>query len=214
MEQSWHDRRRSGTASAYDAVAALYERQFLDELDAKPGDRVLLDELAAHGTGTVIDLGCGPGQIGGYVGRGGRPVIGIDLSTQMATRASHRLTGVVVADVLALPLADASVGDAVSFYSLIHLPRAALLPAMRELARVLAPGGWLAASVHEGEGEVQVSEFLGHQVELSATLFTLEELTAAAAQAGLEVVQAKRRPPYENEGSTTRLYVVAAKASP
>lgn len=212
MEQSWHSGRSARITSTYNAVAAAYERQFLDELEAKPRDRALLDELAAHGTGAVIDLGCGPGQIGAFVGHSGRPVIGVDLSIEMATLASRRLTGAVAADVLALPLADASVGDAVAFYSLVHLPRAALLPALQELARVLTRGGWLAVSAHEGEGEAQATEFLGYSVDLTATWFELDELTNAAEGAGLEVVRAERRAPYENEGSTTRLYVVAAKA--
>lgn len=203
--------RRGHTAAAYDAVAATYERQFLDELTAKPHDRQLLDEVAAHRTGTVIDLGCGPGQIGAYLARSGRPVVGVDLSVAMAARAARRLTCAVAADVLRLPFYDGSVSDVTAFYSLIHLPRAALVAALRELARVLAPGGWVAVAVHEGEGDAHVTEFLGHHVELSATLFTMDELTAAADRTGLAVVRAERRPPYENEGSTHRLYVVVTR---
>lgn len=198
-------------AAAYDTVAAAYERQFTDELAAKPRDRELLDEVAARSTGVVLDLGCGPGQIGAHIARSGRPVIGIDLSRVMAGRAARRLTAAVTADVLALPLPDASVSDAVAFYSLIHLPRSSLRAALREVARVLEPGGCLLLSAHEGEGEAHVTDFLGHRVDLAATFFSLDELTDTAALAGFTIVSAERRAPYEHEGSTTRLYVVAER---
>ena len=209
MTPTHDDRHRKTTAAAYDAVAVPYEQRFLDELAHKPKDRALLDRLARRGTGPILDLGCGPGQIGAHLMGQGRRVIGIDISREMAARASSRLTGAVVADALALPLATHTVSDAVAFYSLIHLPRRLLLDAFTEIARVLQPGGQFAVAAHEGHGEVHANEFLGRPVTLQAQLYTLAELSNAAANAGFDLVSAHRRAPHDNEGSTMRLYLVA-----
>jgi SAM-dependent methyltransferase len=200
-----------GIAASYNRVAIRYEREFLDELDAKPRDRELLTAFAAATSDPVVEIGCGPGQIGAFVrARNGR-VYGIDVSPAMAALALRRLDAAVVGDMRRLPLADAAVGGIVSFYAVIHLPRAELGPVLGEFARVLRPGGRLLFSAHEGHGEQTVDEFLGEPVEFVATLFELDELVDAAHAAGLEVEIAERRPPYDGE-RTVRLYVQARRA--
>ena len=199
-----------GIRHAYDTVAATYEARFLDELDRKPRDRELLAAFADDVDDPVLDLGCGPGQIGFAVGRHGRRVIGADLSLPMARLAATRLAAAVVADMRALPFADASLGGVVAFYSLIHVRRPDLQPALHELARVLRPGGLLLVSAHEGEGEIAKDDFLDLPVPVVATLLGLDELTGAAQAAGLEVEVAERRVPYADE-ATVRLYVQARR---
>jgi ubiquinone/menaquinone biosynthesis C-methylase UbiE len=50
--------------AAYDAVAREYDRQLSNELDVKPLDRALLMALMELvGTGTIADVGCGPGHV-------------------------------------------------------------------------------------------------------------------------------------------------------
>jgi uncharacterized protein len=199
------------TAAAYDIVAASYEAKFVGELEDKPRDRELLDNLASRGVGAVLDVGCGPGQIGAYLAHHGRTVFGVDLSENMTRLASSRLSGAVVADMRALPLRTGSVSDIVSFYSVIHLPKAELGAALREFTRVLQPGGHALVSAHEGEGPIEITQFLSHKVDLAATFFSLDDLVSTAVDAGLEIVVADSRQPYDKEGPTVRLYVDAAK---
>lgn len=195
----------------YDRVASAYERRFVDELASKPRDRELLDNLAIAVTDPVVELGCGPGQVGAYLRRRGRRVLGIDVSRAMTALAAQRLDGALVADMRSLPVADGAVGAVIAFYAVIHLPREDLSRAFREFARVLRPGGRLLVAVHEGEGDVTVTEFLDHPVSLSATFFALDELVAAADQSGLSVIAAERREPYPSEGQTVRLYLEAER---
>lgn len=198
-------------AAAYDTVAADYNERFHDELGGKPRDRELLNDLAARAPGVVLDIGSGPGHIGARVRACGRPVIAIDVSPAMAGLAAGRLDGALVGDMTLLPVATASISDIVAFYSIIHLPRSLLRHALHEFSRVLEPGGHVLLSAHEGTEEVTVTEFLGHQVDLSATFLTLDEITTAATDASLATLSAERRRPYSNEGHTTRLYVELEK---
>lgn len=199
------------TIDAYDRVAKRYEERFLEELADKPRDRELLDAIADQGDGPIVEIGCGPGQIGAYLRKRGHSVIGVDVSGEMAGLAATRLDGAVVADMRSLPIASESAGAIVAFYSVIHLPRVEPVTAFFEFARVLRPGGRVLVSAHEGEGDVTVEEFLDERVELAATFFRLDELVAAADAAGLTVEAAERRQPYPSEGQTVRLYLLAER---
>jgi len=199
--------------SSYDAVAREYEATFLDELDGKPQDQAFLREFTETASDPIVDLGCGPGQIGRFVRSHGRTVFGVDISAEMAWLASGRLDGALVSDLRRLPFAGASLGGVVAFYSLIHLQRAELDSVLAEIHRVLRPGGRLLFSAHEGEGLVEQREFLGHAVPVVATLFTLDELVDATRRSGLHLTVAERREPLNSELQTGRLYVAAERPS-
>jgi uncharacterized protein len=198
--------------SSYDSVAGAYEARFADELAGKRRDRELLDLFAASVTDPVVEVGCGPGHIGAYVRERGRVVIGLDLSFGMTRRAGGRLDSVMVADMRSLPLMSRTVSGLLAFYSVIHVRRTELDTVLLEFARVLQPGGRLLFSAHEGRGEIERDDFLEEPVPVVATLFELDELVGATHAAGLEVVRAERRLPYETESDTTRLYVEATQS--
>jgi SAM-dependent methyltransferase len=197
--------------SSYDVVARKYEARFLEELRAKPLDRELLTAFAESVSDPVVDIGCGPGQIGVFVRQRGRRVYGFDLSREMATRAQGRLDGALVGDMRSLPLAPARLGGLVAFYSLIHVRRPELGVVMREFRRVLRPGGRVLLSAHEGQGEIEGDHFLDEPVPIVATLFELDELVDASRAAGLAVTRAERRMPYPSEFESVRLYLEATK---
>ncbi len=197
--------------SSYDQVARRYEETFGHELAEKPYDRELLDRWVATVEDPVLEVGCGPGQVGAYVRERGRWVVGADISLGMARRAARRLPSAVVADFRSLPVGQESVGGVLGFYCVIHLPRSHLEDAMSEFRRIIRPGGRLLVSAHEGEGQVVVDEFLGEAVPFIATLFALDELVVATGSADMEVTFAERRPPYEDEHPTVRLYVEARR---
>ena len=197
--------------SSYDAVAGEYEATFLNELDGKPQDQAMLLDFIETTTGLIADLGCGPGQVGRFVRSRGRTVIGVDISAEMARLASRRLDGALVSDIRQLPLTRSSLGGVLAFYSLIHLPREELGPALAEIHRVLCPGGRLLFSAHEGEGLVEQHEFLGHAVPFVATLFSFDELIDATQGSGLHLTMSLRREPLDSEHQTGRLYVAGRK---
>jgi len=203
---AWDDLRCS-----YDRVAEKYEAQFLDELSGKWIDRQLLEAFADSVDDPVVDIGCGPGQVGAYLRRWGRRVVGVDLSVEMARLAGGRLDLAAAADLRLLPFRSGQLGGAVAFYSLIHLPREELGAALIEFRRVLRPGGRVLFSVHEGQATVEQDEFLGEPVPFIATLFELTELVAAAERAGFDIVSTQRRAPYPSEFPTVRLYVEASR---
>ncbi|MFL5997018.1 MAG: class I SAM-dependent methyltransferase [Streptomyces sp.] len=130
----------------FSARAADWDSRFPDD---GPAFAAAVAELGLRVGDSVLDAGCGTGRalppLRAAVGPSG-VVVGADLTPAMleaAVRAGRDRDGrLLLADVAALPLRSRSL-DAVFGAGLIsHLPRPA--ENLRELARVVRPGGVLA----------------------------------------------------------------------
>jgi SAM-dependent methyltransferase len=198
----------------YGAVAGAYAERFGGELEHKPFDRALLDEIAAAADGPVLDLGCGPGHVARYLHDRGAMVTGIDLAPGMIAEA-RRLNPhmkFLVADVRELPVPDSSAAAVVALYCLIHLPADQLVVAFTEIRRVLGEGGRVLASFHRGRGVRHVSEFLGSTVSLDFHFYEPEDIETATQDAGLTIERIENRRPYDEvEAQTERFYILAAR---
>lgn len=115
------------------------------------GDLHLLGPREALAGKRVLEVGCGAAQCGRWLAAAGADVVGIDISLEQLRLAGPvtggRLT-LAQADAGRLPLADASVDLACSAFGAVPfvLDSAAV---MREVARVLRPGGrWVFSVAH------------------------------------------------------------------
>lgn len=98
--------------------------------------------------GVWLDAGCGAGTYARLLADRGARVVGTDYSVPSLRKARQRLgaaAGLSASDVRALPFADASFDGALCFGVMQAL--AEPLPALRELCRVVRPGGevWVDA---------------------------------------------------------------------
>ncbi|MEP6919807.1 MAG: class I SAM-dependent methyltransferase [bacterium] len=205
----------SELAASYDRVAERYAKEYFAELDRKPRDRELLDEFvqSLSSGGPVCEIGCGPGQIARYLKDRGLEMRGVDLSEEMVKWATRLNPDISFAqgEMLALDIPDGSLAGIVSFYAIIHLQREDMTRALREMCRVLKPGGRLLVSFHGGEGELHRDEWYGEPVSIDVTLMTDEEVRGYLETAGLEVEKIVERNPYEFEYPTQRLYAFSTK---
>jgi SAM-dependent methyltransferase len=198
--------------SSYDAVAAEYAERISGELEGKPFDRALLDEIAAGATGLICDLGCGPGHVAHYLHQRGAAVLGIDLSPAMIAEARRRYPTLrfETGDIRSLPHADNTFRAVVAMYSLIHLGDRELADALREVHRTLVPGGLFLASFHRGTGAVHHDELFGRPVNLDFRFFEPPQIVVAMTDSDFEIDRLLERDPYPGvEAETTRFYVLA-----
>ena len=201
-------------AAGYDVVADDYLEAFGEDLQRLPLDRAVLDALASSITsgGVVLDLGCGPGQVGDYLSERGLEVVGIDVSQRMLVTSRQRTPPgrAVAGDMRRLPVRSGSCGGVVAFYSIHHLRRADLEAALGEIGRVLSPGSTLVVATHIGDGEVYVDEFLGHRVaKLGGSLYREEELRAALERTSFVLDDVRFRDPLDHEYPSRRIYISA-----
>lgn len=210
---------RDALTDSYDHLAAEYTRRIAGELVHKPFDCALLDAFAAEvrGRGAVADVGCGPGHVAAYLHARGVDVHGIDLSPAMVREARRRSPEIpfAVGDVRALGAPDGAWAAAVAFYSLIHLRGDEVGAALRELRRVIRPGGLLLAAFHVGDEVRHFDELWGVPVSLDFVLFTAHEMHAHLRAAGFVVERTRERDPYPDiEAQTRRCYVEARVPEP
>jgi SAM-dependent methyltransferase len=106
----------------------------------------LLDLIPAPGELTV-DVGCGEGRVARELSGRGHRVVGIEGSDALAAAAREADPDfeVHVADAAEIPLAEGSADLAVASMSLFNIER--MPEAVREIARVLRPGGRLVFSI-------------------------------------------------------------------
>jgi demethylmenaquinone methyltransferase/2-methoxy-6-polyprenyl-1,4-benzoquinol methylase len=125
-------------ADRYDFITRLlsygrdqaWKARLIATADPRPGERVL-------------DLACGTGDLTFAAAARGARVAGLDLTPRMVQLAHGRAHGpaFMVGDMMSLPIADGSVDVVTVGYGLRNVP--VLNDAIREIHRVLAPGGRL-----------------------------------------------------------------------
>jgi demethylmenaquinone methyltransferase/2-methoxy-6-polyprenyl-1,4-benzoquinol methylase len=198
----------------YDRYAALlsfgqdprWRRFLVSRVDAGPGDRVL---DVATGTGAVARE---------LVRQKGCSVVGVDQSAGMLAEARRRLNGgvrLVHASAESLPFADGEFDGMTFTYLLRYVEDPAAT--LRELARVVRPGGTVAglefgvpdgvwrapwelhvrvglpvAGVAIGGGWREVGSFLGPSIRGFYDRWPLPRLLEAWRAAGIADVQARR----------------------
>ena len=201
----------------YDRIAAEYARRLFNELEGKAQDRELLLRFAADigDRGEVCDMGCGPGHVARFLRDAGARVFGLDLSPEMLTEARRLNPDLEFREgnMLALPLADASLAGLTAFYAIVNIPADSLPIAFGEMFRVLAPGGLLPMAFHIG-GEVLRPEALwGTKVEIEFYHFERALIERLLAADGFHIEEVVERGPYapEVEYQSRRAYIFARK---
>jgi len=204
------------TQSSYDQVAGEYAEKFKDEMEDKPFDRDCLDRLAreAGKSGPICDMGCGPGQIARYLDRQGVDTLGVDLSPRMVAEAQRLNPDIPFhqGDMLSLPDRDNSWGGIAAFYCIIHIPREQIVDALREMKRVLQPGGVLLVAFHIGQEIKHLDEWWEKPVNLDFAFYLPAEMEDWLKEAGYELEETLvREPNPEIEAATRRAYLFARK---
>jgi SAM-dependent methyltransferase len=125
--------------------AGWWQAHFTDGADPEYEEQILpMVELEFAAGATVLDLGCGEGQVARRLASDGRRVIGVDPARAQAAAAAARGGGPLVAQggAEAICLRDGAVDGVLVCLALEHIED--LDGVVAEIARVLQPDGRLA----------------------------------------------------------------------
>ena len=123
-------------------------------------DDVAFEAVAEVSPGRVLEVGCGIGEFAERLAKElGAEVRAIDISARMVELTAARGIDARVADVQALPFEDAEFDVAIANWVLYHTQDVDL--AIRELARVLRPGGRLVAATLGVDHTVELWNLVG-----------------------------------------------------
>ncbi|MER7586168.1 methyltransferase domain-containing protein [Micromonospora sp. NPDC127501] len=171
---------------AYTSVAQLYISMFGASERVHPDDLALIERHLTGRPGPVLDLGCGPGHITGYLRALGVEATGIDLVPEFIAhaRAAHPDVEFQLGSLERLDVADESIDGILAWYSLIHLPPQELDAVLKEFRRVLTPAGRLVLGTFTAD---EVGAF-DHKV-VTAYRWPLDEFAERLAHAGFREVE-------------------------
>jgi cyclopropane fatty-acyl-phospholipid synthase-like methyltransferase len=149
---------------------------------------VLIAKLGVGENHQVLDVGCGVGKPAvRLAGATGATVLGISTNAEQVRKANERAAAAGLADRVSFrvvnamdtPFADASFDAVLAFESLVHMDRPR---ALRELARVLVPGGRLVLT----DLTAPAGQSADQRTKLSS-LTTPDEYPRLIADAGLRL---------------------------
>jgi enediyne biosynthesis protein CalE5 len=156
MNQQYSQEIIEGQRQDWNRVAGGWEKwdRFFDEQMAFLNHRLVADARLRSGM-QVLDLGSGtgyPALLGARTVGSSGSVTGLDLAEQMLAVARRKATALELANVTfrtgnatTLPFEANSFDAVTSRFCLMFLPE--IPKATAEIARVLRPGGWVAAAV-------------------------------------------------------------------
>jgi SAM-dependent methyltransferase len=179
----------------------------LGSLDAVHScDLVFLARHLGRLPGPVLDLGCGPGHLTGFLHSLGADVSGVDLVPEFVAhaRAAHPSVRFEVGSLLDLEPAGGPVAGVLAWFCLIHLDPAELDGALAAIRRLIAPGGTLVVGMFEGAAV----EPFEHKV-LTAHRWPADEVARRLARNGFAEVERLQR---AQEGERRPYVVLAARA--
>ncbi|MGW0945094.1 class I SAM-dependent DNA methyltransferase [Streptomyces sp. NPDC002623] len=195
----------TATRTFYDAIADDYADLLRDEVAAQPLERAVMraySEFVGTG-GRVVDLGCGPGRVTGFLATLGLSVSGLDLSESMLAIARRENPGIRFEQGSMLKLdghPDGSLDGAVSWYSSIHTPVDELPALFAEFHRVLAPGGHLLLGFQVGDVPRRHDRPWGHPVALDFLRRRPEQMVELLTAAGFTEQSRTVREPNTDRG--------------
>lgn len=138
------EREKSGWSEP-DIVAA-YVDKFGPVTDDAGRQMISAHDLAGK---KVLDLCCGQGNLTAMLADAGAEVTGLDFSAEMLGRARQAVpqATLVEADAARMPFEDGTFDAVFNNFGMMHLPDAAA--ALKEVARILRPGGTFAMATWE-----------------------------------------------------------------
>lgn len=202
---------RRAVARAYAASASGYAERFGDEFVTNDFDRDVLRRFLEPllRESTVLDGGCGPGQIAKVVEERGLHAVGVDITMDMLSIARNRLAAPHVAcgDLCELPFPGAVFDAVVCWFSVHNLPRQLMPALLAEVRRVLIIGGRVLFATHEGSTEERFTDDAGET--FAFTYYRDVELAGLLEDAGFASVVAEVRQPFDGEHQVQKLFASA-----
>jgi len=175
----------------YTEVSDIYTRMFGAVAHVDPDDLQFLERNFSRCDGTILDAGCGPGHLTGYLTDLGLKATGIDLVPAFIETAQANWPEVEfgVGSMCPLDLPAGSLGGILAWYSLIHYEPDAVGDVLCNFRSALSDNGTLVVGFFDGDD----LETFDHKVT-TAYRWPVDEMSKMLSAAGFVEVDRLQRP--------------------
>ena len=169
-------------------LSAIYDRYASERDEDITADwKVLkrqefLEAIKLENVRTLLELGSGPGRDGLFFQQNGLRVTCVDLSPAMVLRCREKGLQARVMDMTSLDFEDECFDAVYSLNALLHLTKPEFRNVLREVERILKPGGLFSLGVYGGyefEGILERDHYVPKRF---FSYFTDEQIQALASQ--------------------------------
>lgn len=174
----------------YTEVSDVYMQMFGSVAHVHPDDLGFLERNFGRCDGTILDAGCGPGHLTGFLTDLGLEAIGIDLVPAFIENARSNRPDIefAVSSMCAPDLPHSPLGGILAWYSLIHREPDTLADVLRTFRTALSDNGILVVGFFEGEN----TEPFEHKVT-TAYRWAIDDMLETLSAAGFVEVDRLRR---------------------
>jgi SAM-dependent methyltransferase len=144
-----NDDMRNRMRTAYDAMAEARDRKEFPDWKRDVRES-FLGVLHREGRTRLLEIGAGTGRDSAFFAEHGLDVVCADLSPEMVRLCREKGLDAQAMDVVDLRFPDGAFDAVYSLNSFLHLPESEFLRALREVRRVLQPGGIFFLGVYGG----------------------------------------------------------------
>jgi ubiquinone/menaquinone biosynthesis C-methylase UbiE len=172
------------TIATYNKLATEYDNETTDFWERFP--KTFFDEFSQKVNGKVLDVGSGPGRDGVLLQQRGLEVVCLDASEAMLELCKQKGLNTIQGDFMSLPFPDGSFSGVWAYTSLLHVNKAVITQALKEIHRVLKSGGAFGLGMIEGVGE-SYRESSGVDQPRWFSYYTQEELEKLLTENGFTI---------------------------
>jgi SAM-dependent methyltransferase len=200
----------AGLPEAYRCWRASRLGRITDRLE----EQLILELIGPSAGKRILDAACGDGVLAAALARGGAIVTGIDSDTRMLAAGRARVeqarlaAALIEGDIRALPFPDAAFDVVVAVTVLCFVPDAGR--AVREMARVLKPGGRLVIGElgrwSAWAAQRRIKGWWGSKIWQSARFRSAGELKQLMRDASLDVGEGRGAIFYPPSAAAARLF--------
>jgi SAM-dependent methyltransferase len=190
FNQSKYDYRQTIERSIAFAGKGL---DFFTEVKADYLRRIVARRLGDVTVPRILDIGCGHGLMHPYLGSFGLDIVGTEVATEVLSlaRAANPKVAYVGYDGRTLPFTPNSFDLALAVCVMHHVPPAQWKDFLREMRRVLRPGGIAVIFEHNPLNPLTRYVVASNTIDADANLLSARMLRKLMRQAGFEAPQTR-----------------------
>lgn len=195
--------------NSYDAISKDYNREFGNDMS----DKKYIDQfLKEVGKGTILDVGCGVGNLTKYIQDNGFEVLGIDLSNKMLEIAKERFPDVSfqIMDMTEIKFPKNSFDALFVAYSLFHVPPNKVENTLKSFVKLLKNKGKIMFMLQEGQGEAIIDEPFNPSEKMYINYFLKKDIITLLEKFNFRILHFDTREANGSmEQSNSKLFIIA-----